>query len=854
MTVDNHPVLFTRLRSLIPGSLSQRLRGTPSRTVLAFSLLLLLTLLYFWPFLFRGEVIAPTDLLLRYAPWSSQAPEGFSVKNVLRTDVLDVVLPQLNQYRGAISQGDFPLWTPLLSQGRPFASQLLNSFFHPLTAVLLLFPLAQGFSLMVMAKHFLSGLFMYLFLRRLAVGHAGSLLGGVSYMFSGFNIVWLMFPHTLVSSFAPLLFLQTENLLRKPTLGNSALLSLVIAVMVLGGFPAIAGYFFYAVGLYFIVRLAQIALTDQQGWRFLWILGAFCLSFALATGLTAFQLLPTLEHADFVDIDQQRSGRSLVSVPIRHAIQLVFPNFYEGNPILGGIPVGGQNFNEITGYVGIVTLIIAFFGFFVGVRQRIVPAAFFGVLALLSFLIIYDDTGPLRSLVSHLPIFDLNPNTRTLSVFGFGIAGAAAFGFDELLRVRLRGLRRLVLPLALAGSAALMAVLLVFLTREMTGTRALLTDLLDDLPFMDLQALILLDFESFRLATIAFGVVLLALFAILLALHFLRALPPAVVAAAVLVLVITDLFVFAYRQNPTVPNEYFYPQTPGIEFLQANLRPYERMAPFDFTFMIPGTQAFYGLNSAFSHTFYSIRHRQLILAFSGGFVSDTVLTPGSPGTRFDSPIIDLLGIKYLTFQPNFHLYEDYPGSLTKYNLVYTDPRELSIYENKDFEPAFVAGNVKLAAPSQILQELSSSHFNPHSLAYIEEPAPPEWMAAPSAPSDSIPSVAVTHYASDSVTYQVETGSKALLVTPELFYPGWTAHVDGERTEIYRTNYIFRGVFVSAGHHRVTFMYSPASFRSGAIISSLSMGVILAILSVDWAWRFRRSRRNSASQSTLTGDP
>ena len=841
-----------RLPLTMPESALERFRGVPLRTAAVTGVFLLLTLIYFWPFFFRGEIVAPADLLPRYAPWSFLAGEGFGTKNVLRSDVLDSYLPAVNQYKEAISQGDFPLWSPLWSQGRPFASQISSSLFHPLTAIMLILPLPEGFSLVVMAKFFLSGLFMYLFLRRLAVGQAGSVLGGVAYMFSGFNIVWLMWPHTLVSFLAPLLFLQTENLVGKPTLMNSALLSLVIAIMLLGGFPAVAGYFFYAVGLYFVFRLVERLLRERLGWRALRVVGAFGLSFVLGAGLVAFQAIPSIESVDFLNIADERSGKSLASIPIRQSFQLVFPNFF-GNHIFGFGLRGWGNFNETSGYVGIITLVAAFFGFFVGVRQRRVPAAFFGVLAILSFLIIYRDTGPLRSLVSHLPVFDLNPNTRLLSVLGFALAGGAAFGFDALLRVRLTGWRRKVVPLALAGSAAILAGLAAFFDYQMTGKRALLSDSLSELPALDIGILARLDFESFRLAWMAFGVLLLMLFALLMALHFWRVLPSVVVAAGLLALVVTDLFGFAFRQNPTVAESYFYPETPAIHFLEANLRPYERMAPFDGTFMIPGTQAFYGLNSAFSHTFYSERQRQLLQAFSeNAFASSTAVVPLSRTTQFDSPIIDLLGIKYLTFKPGFDFSEIYPSAAAEYELVYDNPGELVIYENRDSTPAFLVRDVKLAEPSQILAELQSADFDPRSLAYIEDPLPSDWLVSESASGDLDGSVAVNQYESDSVTYNVETGSQALLVTPELFYPGWRVYVDGERAEIYRANYLFRGVFVGAGRHEVEFIYRPSSFRAGAIISLLTIGLVGALISADLGRRLWRSRESKPSRTGLGG--
>lgn len=833
-----------RLPLVVTKRLKRRVSGRAFASAGAVGLLLLLTVAYFWPFVFLGEVIAPTDLLLKYPPWSSLAPEGFTLKNHLRSDIVDGALPKLSQYREAVTQGGFPLWSPLEGQGRPFATQLLRSFFYPLTALIVLFPVAQGFSLMMMAKLFLSGLFMHLFLRRLDVGHAGSLLGGIAYMFSGFNIVWLMWRHTAVSSFAPLLFLQTENLLRRPTLGNTALLSLVIAVMVLAGFPAVAGYFFYAVGLYFIVRLAQIFLKDRQVWTALRTGGAFGLSFTLGAGLTAFQVLPTLELADFVDIGS-RSALSLYSLPDEQAVQLVFPNFF-GNQVFGAFH-GRLNLNETSGYVGIITLVIALFGLLLAVRRQRISAAFFGGLAFIPLLIIYD-IGPFPSLIRQLPVFDLNSNIRTLSVFGFAAAAMAAFGLDDLLRIRLTGWSHRIVPLALSGLAAVLAAAVAILASQMNGKRAILRDILGDLPFVDLQFLGSLDFESFRLATVAFGITIVLLFVLLLAFHFRRPLPATVLAAGILVLVIGDLFVFAYRQNPTVPSSYFYPTTPAIEFLQENASPYERVASFDFTFMRPGTEAFYGLSSPFSHTLYPQRQRQLITAFSEeAFRSATALSPLSRSTRFDSPIIDLLGIKFVTVASDVDLFQTAPALEDHYELVYANPLELRIYRNRDFAPAFVVPSIKLEEnPATILGNLQQSDFDPRAVAFIEEPSPAGWFAGEGSSSPSAASVRVKEYGFNSITYEVDTDTKALLVTHELYYPGWSASVDSDAVEIYRTNYIFRGVFVDPGHHEVRFTYRPASFNKGVVISAVTLFGVAGLVAFDWTRKRLRLGQQDAS--------
>src|SRR3990172_11149429 len=95
----------------LPPGVSQRSRGRPTAErlasgraggIAAAGLLLVITLLYFWPFVLRGEIIAPTDLLLRYPPWSVIAPEGFVEKNILRSDIVDAYLPPLKSIREGV--------------------------------------------------------------------------------------------------------------------------------------------------------------------------------------------------------------------------------------------------------------------------------------------------------------------------------------------------------------------------------------------------------------------------------------------------------------------------------------------------------------------------------------------------------------------------------------------------------------------------------------------------------------------------------------------------------------------------------------------------------------------------------
>ena len=60
--------------------------------------------------------------------------------------------------------------------------------------------------------------------------------------------------------------------------------------------------------------------------------------------------------------------------------------------------------------------------------------------------------------------------------------------------------------------------------------------------------------------------------------------------------------------------------------------------------------------------------------------------------------------------------------------------------------------------------------------------------------------------------------------------GWKAYVDGDETEIYRTNHNFRGIVVPDGNHKVEFNYSPESFVITKYVSlALSSLTILGLL-------------------------
>jgi len=68
------------------------------------------------------------------------------------------------------------------------------------------------------------------------------------------------------------------------------------------------------------------------------------------------------------------------------------------------------------------------------------------------------------------------------------------------------------------------------------------------------------------------------------------------------------------------------------------------------------------------------------------------------------------------------------------------------------------------------------------------------------------------------------------VFSEIYYPaGWTAYIDGNETEIYKTDYLLRSIVVPPGHHKVEFKFHPASYYTGKNISIAANSVVVLIL-------------------------
>ena len=106
-----------------------------------------------------------------------------------------------------------------------------------------------------------------------------------------------------------------------------------------------------------------------------------------------------------------------------------------------------------------------------------------------------------------------------------------------------------------------------------------------------------------------------------------------------------------------------------------------------------------------------------------------------------------------------------------------------------------------------------------------------------AANDSTASVVLTKYEPNSLTYTINSAKGGVVVFSEIYYPGWTASIDGKPAELGRVNYILRALNVKAGKHEVVLEFHPSSISTTETIAYVALVALLlaicAALFIEW---------------------
>ena len=104
---------------------------------------------------------------------------------------------------------------------------------------------------------------------------------------------------------------------------------------------------------------------------------------------------------------------------------------------------------------------------------------------------------------------------------------------------------------------------------------------------------------------------------------------------------------------------------------------------------------------------------------------------------------------------------------------------------------------------------------------------------------------LSHYAPNELHYTVQTDKGGVLVLSEIYYPGWTATLDGQPIEIGRVNYVLRALRIPAGRHELRLEFRPTSVATTDAIAYAALALLaLALAFALWrTWQQARISKN-----------
>ncbi|HEU5101485.1 MAG TPA: YfhO family protein [Roseiflexaceae bacterium] len=802
--------------------------------------LCMLALMLMWRPMLRGEVFLPLDALMHLHPWR-YSYERVAVNSPGNTDPIKQVYPRREWTTNVIRQGAWPLWNPTVLTGTPNLPDGQIGLFYPPTLLFLLVPLAQAFGLYAFLHVIMAGAGAFCFARQLKLGAWPALLASVCYMFNGYILTWLYFPHhTGATAVLPWCFWAIERAVRGERWSRWMPASVIFALPLLSHLQ-LALYIYLGMGGYVLGR----ALQAQHWHARCRIVAGFCAAVALALALSAVQLLPAFELSAQGQRGEAGFEQTAAQAQFLYLLQLALPTL-GGTPRAAPPAWGPDVLRTPMPYIGIVPLLLAVTALLFSRHQA---SFLLGVLAIGAFVLAID--SPLLQLFATLvPMYrQFEDHTRWFVLWYFTTSMLAGLGAWQLLQ---RG------AAAEAGAGWVRLA-----NRALLGGTALaaLGWSLWHLQLLTPQSRYGIYITLIRQQSLLVPLTIAAIGLLALALLLAPRLPQAgrsVALALAIGVTAFDLLWYGGAYNTSVDlaalrptsdltaglanyppptDDQLYPPTRQVAFLLNQPKPF-RILGGDYTALSPNFASVFGIEDIRGYqSLYFERYNRLARLVDGKDYTRT--GEGSVNLRayFSSAynkrrLLDMLNVEYLLFQPgspNEQLFA--PLELAQ------ETDEGRIYRNPNVLPrAWLVHDIAvIAGDDEQLDRMARADFNPAALAILPSAPPP--LAAPTSP-ESVPTI---DYAPNRATVRARVNAPALLVVSDAYSDDWHVMVDGQPATLYRANYAFRGVWLPPGEHLVEFSYAPSAFLIGGAISSATLAGLVAYAIWNWLRRSRAAR-------------
>lgn len=752
------------------------------RTLSVVTLLAALVVLNYYP-VFLGKVPLPTDLIIQFPTFLQY--HSPSTLNRHHAELGDTVM-QFYPWRAfageTIRSGKLPLWNSGLLAGTPFQAEPQSALFYPMNWIFVILPAPISWSISLMLKVFLAGLFMTLFLAEIGCSRSGSIAGGIAFAFGGFMTVWTGWPQTDTALWLPLICLFGRRNLR-PSFRNSILFALVLAMPILAGHPEVGAYVLFTGAAYAVYG---IACEHSPMWKrqLLWL----AVAVTLCAGVAAVQVLPSIEWLGQLFRQLKTNWPTL---PLKDAIAL-FSRDLSLSPNSAGvpIPIGAV-------YCGALCLVAATVSMF---HRNKKDTAFFAVVLLVAFCSAYG-IPPIINLYNATPLFSGLKKEDALLLVDFALAVLAALGVSVIEEVRWNE-ATIRTRVSLAGTVIVATLILHSTTARLSKMT---------MPGVD----VLRSPRSFRFLLVISVLLILLRFA-----QFLSRRQWGVLACGLLAL---DLLTYSHGYLPFNPPGMIFPKAGVFDFLSRQSQPF-RIVGVDGASML-NIEPVYGLSSAAGNDFVMMRLFRVAVGLKDERWDHVIFTAkGIVNTR--NRVLDLLNVKYVIatrFNESLELMQSEPQ---RFREAWTDGA-VTVFENLHVLPrVFLVPQQNIEIISDEMAQwarVRDSGFDPANAVILPRVLNPNKHEM-SVYESGNGAMSVTRYdeGSNWIRVRAKADVPSILVLSQVYYPGWRVLVDGKESSILPADYAFTGIQLESGSHDVEFRFRPRPFVVGAGLSVFSL--------------------------------
>ena len=739
-------------------------------------LLLFPIFIFFSPVWLKGRMPIPADTIVgMYHPFRDVVWNGLTAgvpfKNFLITDAVRQQYPWRQLAFDLLQRGELPLWNPYTHAGTPLLANIQTALFYPINFLYFFIPFNTVWTIQVIAQPVLLAIFMFLFLTEIGISKKASTLGSLALALSGFSIAWLEWNttlHTLV--WLPLGLYCVEKIMKKEELRWFVLLGFSVSCIVFAGFLQTAFYALFLLGCYAVLRVVTIGKGHDRKK----ILTGLTAVLAIVVVVTSIQWLPTLKLIN-------RSARSFDQgnvlerddwfLPWQNLVQFVAPDYF-GNPATLNY-WGIFNYTEFVGYIGIAPLILAFMGI-VSPGKRLKQTQRFFLLVLAAALL-FALPNPISRFpfMMNLPLVSSAQPSRLMMIIDLSLSVLVAIGAENIFTKLKEEKTKLILP-ALTASLGIIALMLFGMWIVALGFSPLrihippeylqiakrnliLPTMLFTLTSLSIASLTIISKINIRIRGRLLSVIFLLLF----------------------LLTAGDLLRFAAKFTPFSVEQYLFPDTKVINFLKSDSGAWRYMTT-DARILPPNFSVVYRLQTIEGYDpIYIGRYGTLIASAQK---DEPVLEPTAfhriiRPENIDSPMYDLLNVKYV--------------------LALTD------LQDEKLEKVFQEGETRIYRNMQVFPRafVISDYQQP------EDDRRALDQALRLRKSDIEETAEILDYTENAVRIGVSSEVGGMLVVSDMYYPGWSATLDGKPLPVERVLYALRGTMIPPGYHEILYRYS-----------------------------------------------